>query len=68
MKRLTLEEAKNMTVLSQGHFDNLIYEENNIRIWLSRMTIADGIPYDNQITVEEYCDGVWATLDVYQAK
>jgi len=68
MKRLTLKEAKNMFVLSQGHFDNLIYDENNIKIWLSRMTVADGMPYDNQIIVEELRRGNWVTIDTYQAK
>jgi len=68
MKRLTLQEAKNMPVLSQGHFDNLILEENNQRVWLSRMTIADGMPYNNQIVVEELRRGDWITIDTYQAK
>lgn len=80
MKQFTLAEVRKMRVLHQSHFDNLIYanfdidspfrDGGEIRVWLSRCTIEDGMPYNNQITVEEFDAnaGRWNTIDVYEAK
>ena len=55
MKKLTkysLAELEEMETISQSHEDNLKVETENVRVWLSRMTIEDGMPYNNQVTVE----------------
>lgn len=57
---LSLEEVLESDVIEQGHFDNLIDEEIQdegeikvkTRTWHSRMGVDDGMPYDNQISVE----------------
>lgn len=36
------------------------------RVWLCRCGVADGIPLDNQITVERCIDGRWITTDTYE--
>jgi len=59
-----------------GHFDNLVFEgpakdvygnrsSEKIRIWRSRMTVADGMPCDDLITVEAYRGGIWEKVDEY---
>jgi hypothetical protein len=68
LKEFSLKEVESMKVISQGHTDNLIYEEGNTRVWHSRMTTEDGMPYDNQITVEKYLGNNWVTVSEYEAK
>lgn len=57
-----ISELPNQPTLHSGHFDNLKYEDEKFRIWLSRMTIADGAPYNNEVTVEGLKQGRWETL------
>lgn len=68
MKKYTLTELKAVPTLSQGHFDNLKIDTGTERIWLSRMTIEDGMPYNNQVTEEHLINGKWETVKEYQAK
>lgn len=67
--KFTLQELKMLPTLSQSQFDNLKVEiKNKARVWLSRMTIADGMPYNNQVTIERLINGNWKTVTEYQAK
>ena len=66
-KGLTLEYLEKLPTLHSGHFDNLKIKEGDVQVWLSRMTVADGMPYDNQVTVEKLVNGVWTTVDEYPA-
>jgi len=70
MKRYTLAELEAMPTISQGHMEDLKIEVENIKVWLSRMTVEDGMPYNNQVTVENYdtINGRWETVAEYQAK
>jgi hypothetical protein len=73
MKRYTLAELQALPTLESGHFDNLKIDEkvgsSHARVWLSRLTVADGMPYNNQVTVEERVgSGNWETVDTYQAR
>ncbi len=53
MKRIyKLAELEALPTLSQGQTDDLKVESENKRVWLSRMTIEDGQPYNNMVTVE----------------
>lgn len=63
----TVEELDAMPTISQGHMDNLKVDDGKVRVWLSRMTVADGMEYDNQVTVEELVEGIWTTINEYQA-
>ena len=53
--------------LHQGHFDNLKVDENGLRVWLSRMTVADGMPYNNEVTIEQYVNNNWQEVIRFQA-
>jgi len=66
MRLYTAEELKKMPTLHSGHFDNLKIDTGTVRVWLSRMTVADGAPYNNQVTVERLLAGKWTEVDKYE--
>lgn len=68
MRRFTLKEICAMPTLRSGHFDNLVFESENKRVWISRMTVEDGMEYNNQVTVEKLVDTGWEIKDQYEAK
>jgi hypothetical protein len=68
MRRFSLTDLITMPTLEQGHFDNLKVQTETKKVWLSRMTVADGMPYDNQVTVEKLVDGNWIVKEQYQAR
>jgi len=76
--RYTAAQLDAMPTLSVGQADDLKIERiqspgipgpGGLRVWLSRVGVLDGMPYDNQITVEEYQnvggDWNWVTVDEY---
>lgn len=67
-KKHSLAELQALPTLQQSHTDNLKKDTGKERVWLSRMTVADGMPYNNQVTVEVYSNGKWNTVDTYQAQ
>lgn len=75
MKKLTLKQVQELPVIRQSHFDNLIkeYEHNGTkyRVWVSRCTKEDGMPYNNQITVEKFDETngyTWTIEKQYEPK
>lgn len=66
----TLNELEALPTLSQGHTDNLKYEDLDVgvRVWLSRCGVEDGEPYPNKVTVERLVDGRWEAVEQYEAK
>lgn len=68
----TLEDLEDLPTIHRGDTCNLKIEEYiygiKVRIWLSRMTVADGMPYNNQVTVEylDSQDWVWREYDKYK--
>ena len=67
MDDFTLKEIEAMETISSGHTDDLKVENGVTRVWLSRMTMADGMEYDNQVTVERLENGKWSTIKEYEA-
>lgn len=67
---LTLSELESMPTLSVGQADDLKYETDDTRVWLSRCGIADGEPFNNKVTVEKYLTHRigWAIKRTYEAK
>lgn len=63
----TKKHLEGLPTLSQGQTDNLKIERPAYRVWLSRMTVADGMEYDNQVTIERYVKNNWKVTDTYQA-
>lgn len=63
----SLAELEAMPTISQGHMDNLKVDTGTMRVWLSRMTREDGMPYNNAVTVERLINGVWTEVEQYEA-
>jgi hypothetical protein len=67
MRRFSLRDLCTLPTIQVGHTDNLKIETQNKRIWISRMTVEDGMPYNNQVTVEKLNNGEWTILEQYEA-
>ncbi len=65
--KYTLAELKKIPTLSTGQVDDLKVENGGCRVWLSRCGVADGMEYDNMVTVEVYTNNNWETVQTYQA-
>ncbi len=68
MRKYTLRELQAMETISQGHTDDLKVKTGDTKVWLSRMTVEDGMPYDNMVTVEKLINGRWEVIEEYPAK
>ena len=54
-----------LETLSVGQTCDLKIDTGNSRIWLSRCSTLDGMPFDNMVTVEGLKAGKWVILDTY---
>jgi len=66
--QFTLAALEAAPTKSVGQADSLKIETGRTRVWLCRCGIADGMPYDNQITVERLVNGRWITSDTFEGK
>lgn len=64
----SLSELKAMPTLCTGQTCNLKIETVAKRVWLCRCGVADGLMYDNQVTVEHCVNGQWSNATTYEAK
>ena len=78
--RLALKKLRGLKTLEQGHDSDLKIQNEFLRIWLSRLTVEDGQPYDNQVVVEMLLPKkifpelaseevmTWQKVDTYEAR
>lgn len=64
--RPSAAELRRLPTISESQTDNLKIDNGRFRAWLSRMTTADGMPYNNQVTIEELQAGRWVTVEEYE--
>lgn len=66
---IPLKVLSNLPTLEQGHTDDLKYQNKMFKVWLSRMTVEDGMKYNNAVTVEylNNIDYSWRVLYEYEA-
>lgn len=66
----TLKELESMPTLEHGHDADLKVEdiERGIRIWLSRLGVEDGMPFDNAVIIEKRINDKWVVVYEYQAE
>jgi len=64
--KYTAEYLRSLETISQGHTDNLKIDNGAKRVWLSRMTVEDGMPYNDGVIVERLIDGCWKTVAEYE--
>ena len=69
MKRYSLAFLQAQNTRESGHFGNLKISTPFLRVWLDRMTKADGAKYDNGVIVEirNFETGDWETVAEYPA-
>ena len=67
---MKLSKLVQLPTISQGLTDDLKIQTKNKRVWLSRFTVEDGMPYDNQVTEEIYnfAKQRWEISKEYEAK
>ena len=63
--RYTAKALSKLETIKEGLTCNLKVYTGSLRVWLSRCSTMDGMPYDNMITVQVAKDGKWRTLDTY---
>ena len=69
MKKYTLRELQQLETISQGQTDNLKIKTEKTKVWLSRMTVEDGMTYNNMVTIEKLTkDGRWEIIEEYPAR
>ena len=60
MRKYTLRELQAI---------NLKIKTEDTKVWLSRMTVEDGMPYNNMVTIEKLTnDGRWEVIEEYPAR
>lgn len=64
-RNFTADELRDMPTLSVGQADNLKVDTGSTRVWLCRLGFVDGMPYDDQITIEHLVDGRWVEVETY---
>ena len=62
-----LAYLEDLPTLCTARADNLKIDTGSMRVWLCRCGIADGMPYDNQVTIEHLKGGRWVETAIYQA-
>jgi hypothetical protein len=70
LSQISLAQWQWAPVLHQGQYDNLVFENDQFRVWVSRQHLADydrdGAAYNaERYTIEKLIDGRWTKLDVY---
>ena len=65
--KYTARALNKLETIRQGTTCNLKIDTGSCRVWLSRLSTMDGMPYDNMNTVEMWQskDGLWRVLDTY---
>jgi len=66
LPRFTARELRSFPTISSSQADDLKVDTGTERVWLSRMTVEDGAPYNNQVTVEKLRAGRWVMVRQYR--
>jgi len=67
-RHYTLADLQALPTLHVGQFDDLKAQPcPTVRIWLSRLGIADGELCEHKVTVEDERDGRWVVRCTYEA-
>lgn len=66
LEKYTAAYLRDLPTLAVGQADNLKIETTDTRVWLCRCGVADGMPYENQITIECLIGGRWVAIDKYE--
>jgi hypothetical protein len=67
-ERHTLAELEALPTLTVGQADDLKWESDSERVWLSRCGVEDGEPWANKVTVERLIAGDWIEVEWWRAE
>ena len=62
----TADDLENMPTISASQFDDLKIDTAGMRIWLSRMTLADGAQFRRGVAIEMLRNGRWEIAFEYE--
>lgn len=63
--RPSFAELEEQPRLAQGQFEDLRYDDGEIRFWTCRCDTSDGARFDHQVSIEALRDGRWVTVGTY---
>lgn len=63
-----LAYLKSLATICSSQADDLKIEENGFRVWLSRVKIEDGMPFDNAVTIEILTQDKWVEVSCFPAE
>lgn len=64
---LALSDLEEMETIIEGYADDLKIDDGTFKVWLCRVGIDDGMPYDNAVTIETVVEGKWIEVLMYEA-
>ena len=71
MCNLTLADFESMDIIESGWTSDLYIHDfshgNGHKVWLSRVGIDGGMPYDNAVIIEKYVANRWVDVLIYEA-
>jgi hypothetical protein len=70
LSQISLGQWQRAPVLLQGQYDNLVFENDRFRVWVSRSSIYDFsgdhfLYNEERYTIEKLIDGRWKKLNRY---
>lgn len=63
--RYSASELESMPTLSQGWTDDLKIQTTTKKVWLARVGVEDGMPFNDGVTVETLRNGRWEETEYY---
>ena len=64
---IPLADLLKMNVIEQGYTADLLINDGRFKVWLERVGIDDGMPYDNAVVIETNIEGKWIDVLMYEA-
>lgn len=64
---LSLSDLEGMETIIEGYADDLKIDDGRFKVWLARVGVDDGMPYDNAVTIETVIDGKCIEVLMYEA-
>lgn len=64
---LSLSDLEDMEVIEEGYTADLLINDGRFKVWLERVGVDDGMPYDNAVTIETVIEGKWIEVLMYEA-
>jgi hypothetical protein len=64
-ERYSLSELESLPTINAGWCGDLKVDTGRVRVWLYRVGLADGAPFEHTAQVEHLIDGRWTSVEFY---